>query len=64
MVQGISRRKWAPCLPKLKFVLKKNNNLHPFYYPGAPGDGEKYVEFLVKVKDIKRKIQNGVRGRS
>ena len=56
--------KWALCLPKLKLVLKKINSLHLLYYPGAPDDEEKYMEFLVKVKDIKRKIQNDVRGRS
>ena len=56
--------KQAPCLLKLKLALKKINNLHPLYYPGAPDDEEKYMEFLVKVKDIKMKIQNDVRGRS
>ena len=58
------KEKWAPCLLKLKFVLKKINNLHPLYYPRAPGEEEKYMEFLVKVKDIKRIIQNDIRGRS
>ena len=63
MVRGISQRKVGTLLPKLKFVLKKINNLHPLYYPGAPDDEEKLMEFLVKVKDIKRKSQNDIRGR-
>ena len=64
MVRGISRRKVGALFAEIKICFEKINNLDPLYYPGAPDDEEKYMEFLVKVKDIKMKIQNDVRGRS
>ena len=56
--------KWTPCLRRLKFVFKKINGLHPLYHPGGFDDKERHMEFFVRVKDIKRKIQNDVRRRS
>ena len=49
------KEKWSPSLPKFEFVLKNVNDLNLLFCPGAPADTEKFIEFLVRPKVIKRK---------
>ena len=52
------REKWIPSyLPSLKFVLKRVEKQHFLYCPGSCIDEEKFKEFLVKVKEIRKKIR-------
>ena len=48
------REKWKPsCLLNLKFILKRIDEQNLLYCPGAYIDSEKYIEFLVRVRDKK-----------
>ena len=49
------REKWKPsCLLNLKFILKRIDEQNLLYCPGAYIDSEKYIEFLVRVRDIRK----------
>ena len=54
------RGKWRPYLQKLNFVLKKINELNILYCLGTFNDSEKYMEFLTKVKDERKRIRSRV----
>ena len=53
--EELLKEKWSPSLPKLESVLKKVNDRNPLFCPGAPADAENFMEFLVRLKDTKRK---------
>ena len=50
------KEKWRPCLLNLKFVLKRIKKANLIYCTGAYIDSEKYMEILIKFKEIRRRI--------
>ena len=44
--------KWCHELPSLSFVLKKIKEQRSLFYPGATANCEKYMEFLLEVKNV------------
>ena len=56
------REKWIPSyLHSLKFVVKRVEKQHPLYYPENYADHEKFMEFLVRVKEIRKEIRMRIR---
>ena len=56
------KEKWKPsCLLNVKLVLKRIDQQDLSYCPGAYVDSEKYMEFLVRVKEITKKIRSRIR---
>lgn len=52
------KQKWKPsCLPSLKIVFKRIEEQNVIYSPGAYVDHEKYMEVLVRVKEIRKRNQ-------
>ena len=48
-------KKVDPFFAEVGICSKKVNDLNPLFCPGAPADAEKCMNFLVRLKDTKRK---------
>ena len=55
LVRRISQRKVEPFFAEAGLCFKKSKWLEPVDLPGAPADSEKFMEFLARLKDTKRK---------
>ena len=56
------REKWIPsCLPSLKFVVKRVEKQHSLYCPENYADHEKFMEVLVRIKEIRKEIRMRIR---
>ena len=51
----ILKKKWTNDLPSSGYFISKIEKDHPLFEPGSSDNEEKYMEFLVKLKDKKRK---------